>query len=182
MLVTPTSYIQHDPMSFGSPRYPDGMKSVGPRLASLGASDAPRNVVLYISRAKGRERAVYNEEELVRACTCDPLTTNPTWISGSDVNSFCCYGLVYLLDSWLCLRSLIEVHLHLHLLPPLFPSRCSSVCTEHFISPVPLHAHRFAPFVHAYTRHQFALSSTRPPWHLTRPPQCSALVAYLHML
>ena len=27
----------------------------------------------------------------------------------------CCYGLVYLLDSWLCLRSLIEVHLHLHL-------------------------------------------------------------------
>jgi hypothetical protein len=23
-----------------------------------------------------------------------------TWISGSDVNSFCCYGLVYLLDSW----------------------------------------------------------------------------------
>jgi hypothetical protein len=35
-----------------------------------------------------------------------------TWISGSDVNSFCCYGLVYLLDSWQCLRSLIEVHLH----------------------------------------------------------------------
>ncbi len=25
------------------------------------------------------------------------------------------YVLVYLLDSWLCLRSLIEVHLHLHL-------------------------------------------------------------------
>jgi hypothetical protein len=23
-----------------------------------------------------------------------------TWVSGSDVNSFCCYGLVYLLDSW----------------------------------------------------------------------------------
>ncbi len=23
-----------------------------------------------------------------------------TWISDSDVNSFCCYGLVYLLDSW----------------------------------------------------------------------------------
>jgi hypothetical protein len=23
-----------------------------------------------------------------------------TWISGSDVNSFGCYGLVYLLDSW----------------------------------------------------------------------------------
>jgi hypothetical protein len=23
-----------------------------------------------------------------------------TWISGSDVNSFCCYGLVYLLHSW----------------------------------------------------------------------------------
>jgi hypothetical protein len=23
-----------------------------------------------------------------------------TWISGSDVDSFCCYGLVYLLDSW----------------------------------------------------------------------------------
>jgi hypothetical protein len=38
-----------------------------------------------------------------------------TWISGSDVNSFCCYGLVHLLDSWLCLRRLIEVHLHLPL-------------------------------------------------------------------
>ncbi len=38
-----------------------------------------------------------------------------TWISGSDVNSFCCYGLVYPLDSWYCLRSQIEVHLHLHL-------------------------------------------------------------------
>ncbi len=37
-----------------------------------------------------------------------------TWNSGSDVNSSCCYGLVYLLDSWKCLRSLIEVHLHLH--------------------------------------------------------------------
>ncbi len=23
-----------------------------------------------------------------------------TWISGSDVNSFCCDGLVYLLDTW----------------------------------------------------------------------------------
>jgi hypothetical protein len=23
-----------------------------------------------------------------------------TWISGSDVNTFCRYGLVYLLDSW----------------------------------------------------------------------------------
>ncbi len=34
------------------------------------------------------------------------------------VSSFCFYhGLVYLrlLDSWECLRSLIEVHLHLHL-------------------------------------------------------------------
>jgi hypothetical protein len=37
-----------------------------------------------------------------------------TRISGSDANSFCCYGLVYLLDSWKRLRSLIEVHLHLH--------------------------------------------------------------------
>ncbi len=35
-----------------------------------------------------------------------------TWISGSDVNSFCHYGVVYLPDSWLCLRSLIEGHLH----------------------------------------------------------------------
>jgi hypothetical protein len=38
-----------------------------------------------------------------------------TWISGGDVNSLCCYGLVYLLDSWQCLRSLLEVHLHIHL-------------------------------------------------------------------
>jgi hypothetical protein len=37
-----------------------------------------------------------------------------TRISGSDANSFCCYGLVYLLDSWKRLRSLIDVHLHLH--------------------------------------------------------------------
>jgi hypothetical protein len=31
-----------------------------------------------------------------------PLTRGmyDTWISGSDVNPFCCYGLVYLLDSW----------------------------------------------------------------------------------
>jgi hypothetical protein len=26
--------------------------------------------------------------------------TYDTWISDSDVNSFCCYGFVYLLDSW----------------------------------------------------------------------------------
>jgi hypothetical protein len=41
-----------------------------------------------------------------------------TWISDSDVNSLCCYGfkLVSLLDSWQCLRSLIEVHLHVHYL------------------------------------------------------------------
>jgi hypothetical protein len=38
------------------------------------------------------------------------------WISGSGVNSFCCYGLVYPLDSWLCLRSLlIEAHVHVHM-------------------------------------------------------------------
>ncbi len=28
--------------------------------------------------------------------------------------SFCCFGIVYLLDSWQYLRSLIEVRLHLH--------------------------------------------------------------------
>ncbi len=28
------------------------------------------------------------------------ITQYDTWISGSDVNSFCCYGLVYPLDSW----------------------------------------------------------------------------------
>jgi hypothetical protein len=27
-------------------------------------------------------------------------TDNDTWISGSDVDSFCCYGLENLLDSW----------------------------------------------------------------------------------
>lgn len=53
-------------MSFGSPRYPDGLGTIGPRLATLGASEAPRNVVLYISRAQGRERCVFNEAELVR--------------------------------------------------------------------------------------------------------------------
>ncbi len=37
-----------------------------------------------------------------------------TWISGSDGNSVCCYGLEKLLDSWSCLRSLIVVCLHLH--------------------------------------------------------------------
>ncbi len=37
-----------------------------------------------------------------------------TWIRGSDVNSFCCYGLVYVLDSWSWLRSLIEDHLHVY--------------------------------------------------------------------
>jgi hypothetical protein len=29
-----------------------------------------------------------------------PLTMHDAMISGSDVNSFCYYGLVYLLDSW----------------------------------------------------------------------------------
>jgi hypothetical protein len=54
-----------------------------------------------------------------------------TWISGSDVNSFCCYGLVHLLDSWLCLRSLIKVHFHLHISVNQV-TRCSEVgvCTR----------------------------------------------------
>ncbi len=60
-----------------------------------------------------------------------------TWISGSDVNSFCCYGLVYLLDSWWCLRSLIEVHLHLHLHTtekgPRTPSRRSLTTPRTFM-------------------------------------------------
>jgi hypothetical protein len=56
----------------------------------------------------------------VHALQTPPSTASPpfshghTWISGSDVNSFCCYGFVYLLDSCSCLRSLIKVHLHLH--------------------------------------------------------------------
>jgi hypothetical protein len=33
--------------------------------------------------------------------TCVPADPHThTWISGSDVNSLGCYGLVYLLDSW----------------------------------------------------------------------------------
>ncbi len=30
-----------------------------------------------------------------------------------DVNSSCCYGPVYHLDSWRCLRSLVEVQVHI---------------------------------------------------------------------
>jgi len=28
------------------------------------------------------------------------LAVDDTWISGSDVNTFCCYGLASLLDPW----------------------------------------------------------------------------------
>jgi hypothetical protein len=31
---------------------------------------------------------------------CPVMGMYDTWINGSDVNSFCCYGFVYLLDSW----------------------------------------------------------------------------------
>jgi hypothetical protein len=54
-----------------------------------------------------------------------------SWISGSDVNSFCCHGLVYLLDSWWCLRTFTFNHptgaLHTHpcTTTPQAP-RCSS--------------------------------------------------------
>jgi hypothetical protein len=49
-------------------------------------------------------------------CVCVRADT-VVWraISGSDVNSFCGYGLVYLPDSWWCLRSLIEVHVYVYI-------------------------------------------------------------------
>jgi hypothetical protein len=38
-----------------------------------------------------------------------PFSEDRVYRRGEGVNCFCCYGLVHLLDSWLCLRSLIQV-------------------------------------------------------------------------
>jgi hypothetical protein len=35
-----------------------------------------------------------------KAHRCALGGVNDTWISGKDVNTFCCYGLAYPLDSW----------------------------------------------------------------------------------
>ncbi len=72
---------------------------------------------LYLSRSNPPRFRAFNEDVYNfdrYACTggkrapTPALSTSPehlggmydTWISGSDVNSFCCYGFVYLLDSW----------------------------------------------------------------------------------
>ncbi len=59
-------YVVHnDPLLDHAPPYPDAFGSMAPLLALIGASvNDPRNVVLYISRARGRTRSVINEQEL----------------------------------------------------------------------------------------------------------------------
>ncbi len=51
-----------------------------------------------------------------------PRIPRSMYVPPVTLNSLCWYSFVYLLDIWLCLRSLIEVHLLLLLFPlPMLP-------------------------------------------------------------
>ncbi len=58
---------QNDPAGFDSPPWPDALPRMGPKMALLGVTAGPRNLVLFISRAAGRKRSLTNEAALVAA-------------------------------------------------------------------------------------------------------------------
>ncbi len=75
-----------------------------------GGQKTPRAANTHSACAPGREPS------------CNPHPRYDTWITGSDVNTLFCYGLVSRMDSWQCLGSLIMYIFPCMFTPSLHPS------------------------------------------------------------
>ncbi len=122
---------QHCGTCAGHPRHQHPACPIS--MGSIGCASGPSPPPLTLSPHSAASSEPYSQQTHIphaRTHIYIQNTHTHPWISGSDVNSFCCYGLVYLLDSWESLRSLIEAHLHVHL-------HTKHTCTRMPCQPVP---------------------------------------------